>query len=223
MTTDPKLLEAIQFIKDAGDRDEQEIVQELQATRPDLLISLAASCGWGDYLELMFRASLDKVLGRADIKENIKAKVRADADRFWALLERLQETPPALLPCEAIIEFAGIALLTGLQVGLSPDEIDALRRRDRSDFSRGGGKESGKSRRELRPWPAHAQKLAKAAYAANNDASDGAIASYIENSWASPTAKCPGYRTLETFVSDLRKSADLPQRARSFPKRTGSA
>ncbi len=34
MTIDPKLLEAAQFIKDAGDRDAQEIVDELQASRP---------------------------------------------------------------------------------------------------------------------------------------------------------------------------------------------
>lgn len=170
----------------------------------------------------MFKASLDSALGRADVTASMKDEARADADRFFALLKSLQETPSASLPCGAIFEFAGVALSIGLLAGLSPGEVGALLTRARSDFSRRGGKESGKSCRELRPWSAHAQKLAKAANAANKNTSNGNIASYITSCWTS-YVKRPGYRTLETFVSDLRKSGDLPQRAGSLAKRTGSA
>lgn len=219
---DPKLLEAIQFIKDAGDCDARAIFDELQAKHPGLVRSLAASSVWGDHLEFLFKASLDKVLARADVKETSKEEARSDAGRFLASLERLQKEPPASLSIAEILDFASVALLTGLQAGLSPDEIDALRKRDRSDFSRRGGKKSGIDRRELRPWTAHAEKLAKAAYAADNDASDGDIAGYIMASWAH-SAKRPGYRTLETFIAGKRKSGDLPRRTSSLRKRTGSA
>jgi hypothetical protein len=87
------------------------------------------------------------------------------------------------------------------------------------ETGRAGGKKSAEKRREKREkWVPHARELAKEAYLRNPAASNDDIASEIESSWKLGDVDCPGHGTLWVFVSDLRKSGDLPQRRPSSRK-----
>lgn len=215
MMIDPKLLEVIKIIKDVGGRDMQATVDELQVNRPDLFESLVAAHGNGEYVEGLFNLALDGVLGRNDLDGATKDKVRAGAADFQSLLESFRETPQLSHMRWAIFEFAGIALLTGLQAGLSPAEFD----RFRSRLSE-GGKNSAAGREARWPWKPRAEELAKEACKRDPNLSPGKIASAIEVNWKLTNPKCPGHRTLEEFVKTLRRERRLPQRER--PKRGAS-
>ena len=88
---------------------------------------------------------------------------------------------------------------------MSAEELEKLQR----DAQIERGKKSGKARRDIRPWPAHATALAKAAYKKDGTASNSTIANYIIQHWRH-AAKCPSHGTLRDHVSELRKSGDLP-------------
>lgn len=207
MTIDPKLLEAVKFICEAGERDAQEKIDELAANYPDLLQSLAAAHESGQHVEGLFHLALIAALDRKDLDDNAKDEVRAGADVFSALFEIFREAPQLSRLRRAIFEFAGIALLTGLQAGLSPTEADTLR----SGWVQ-GGKNSAAGREERWPWKPHAEALAKEAYKRDPSLSDGKVASEIEANWKLADPVCPSHRSLEAFVSKLRKDGVIPQR-----------
>jgi hypothetical protein len=88
-----------------------------------------------------------------------------------------------------------------------------------SKLGREGGKKSGASRKANRPWASHAADLAQKASEHDPRFSDSKIATWIEGGWK--LGKCPGHRTLEGFISYLRKDGKLPQRSGSFQKQSG--
>lgn len=88
-------------------------------------------------------------------------------------------------------------------------------------MGKAGGKKSGAVRKENRPWKPHAAELAKEAYSNDGDVSNESFADAISDRWRLKEPECPGHRTLTTFVSELRKSGQLPQRRGSFRKRSG--
>jgi hypothetical protein len=83
-----------------------------------------------------------------------------------------------------------------------------------AEIGRTGGKKSGEVRRAGRKWVPHATELAEAACSRDPAASHGRIAGLIADNWKSREVDCPGHDTLSTFVSELRASGQLPQRAK---------
>jgi hypothetical protein len=223
MTIDPKFLEAVKeavkLVGEAGERDTQAIVDELQVNSPDHFESLAAARGSGEHVEGMFHLALKAALDRKDLDDNAKDEVRAGAEEFLALFEIFREAPELSRLRGAIFEFAGIALLTGLQAGRSPVEVD----RHHSKLSQ-GGKNSAAGREERWPWKPRAEALAKEAYERDPSLSDGKVASEIQVNWKLADPACPAHRSLEKLVSDMRKSGALPQRKqrRKRPQRSVS-
>ncbi len=207
MTIDPKLVEAVKFIREAVERGTQEEIDELQVFRPDLFESLVAAHSSGEHVEGLFNLALHEVLDRKDLDETTKDKVREDAHTFLVLFENFREAPELSRLRGAIFEFAGIALRTGLQAGLSPVEVENLR----SKFSQ-GGKNSAAGREARWNWRPHATDLAKEAYDGDPQLSDGKIAEAIKANWKLMDPECPGFRALEIHVSKLRRSGVLPRR-----------
>lgn len=87
----------------------------------------------------------------------------------------------------------------------------------RTEFAREGGRTSGQARR-AKPWRAHATELAKIACAKDTSASIETTATEIAAGWKRKNLKCPGHRTLEKLVSELRADGTLPQRTGSLRK-----
>lgn len=206
MTIDPKLVEAVKFIREAGEHDLKRIVDELQVNRPDLFGSLVEAFSNGEHVEGLFNLALGAVLDRKDLDDSVKDDVRAGADAFLAMLEIFRETPGLSRLRQAIFEFAGIALLTGLQAGLSPVEFENLRSKQVQ-----GGKNSAAGREARWNWKPHATELAKEV---NPGLSDGDVAKAIEGNWNRADLKCPGRKSLEILVSNLRNSGGIPRRRR---------
>lgn len=218
MTIDPKLLgaikEAVKLVGEVGERDTQAIVDELQVNRPDLFESLAAAHGSGEHVEGMFHLALIAALDRKDLDDNAKDELRAGAEVFLALVEIFREAPGLSRLREAIFEFAGIALLTGLQAGRSPVEVD----RHHSKLSQ-GGKTSAAGREARWPWRHHAEELAKEVCDRDRTLSPGKVADAIGRAWKLADLECPGHKSLEMFVSKLRESGSLPRREAPQPQR----
>jgi hypothetical protein len=85
----------------------------------------------------------------------------------------------------------------------------------------------GKARRRDEPYVAHAKGLAIEAYNAHPHCFSEDIVRYIENHWSDKprlgvvnkrrpddlvAIKCPSHRTLQTFVSRLRRDRAIPRR-----------
>jgi hypothetical protein len=96
----------------------------------------------------------------------------------------------------------------------APSNVASAAKTTVNDAGRAGGIESGVKRREGRKWVSHARKHARAAYKRNQGASNVEIAKAIEDNWKLKRVTCPERKTLERFVSELRKSGELlPRRA----------
>jgi hypothetical protein len=96
----------------------------------------------------------------------------------------------------------------------APPSVASAAKTTVAEAGRAGGKKSGVKRREGRKWVPHATELAKAAYLRNPAYWNTEIAKEIEDNWSSRVT-CPERKTLERFVSELRKSGELPPRSAS--------
>jgi hypothetical protein len=167
----------------------------------------------GDYLRAILEECMKRVFARPDLDGGRKANAQEDAAVAMAVFDEFQQADSRWR--ELAFELATRTLLTGLRVGLNPDEVENLRAEARSELGRKGGKASGPGRQAKRSlWTPHATELAMEAYSRDSNASNETIADSISDNWKLKTPKCPGHRTLTEFVSELRPDI-LPQRTGS--------
>jgi hypothetical protein len=162
-----------------------------------------------------FEFALRCILNRTDLSDGDKAEALNDAEDFCAGFGVTRDAPDGLVSSKIAFDLAAAALFLGLQAGLGPDEVKRLHQQLRHAHGSRGGTTSGKRRGgENRKWVPHARELAERICSKHPSWSDGKIAGEITLSWKLEPADCPGYRTLEGFVSDQRTRGKLPQRTR---------
>src|SRR5262249_11388738 len=191
----------------------RRIDAELPEGHAKIFHSLVEAYWSGSPLAVLFQNALNMVLERSDLNEADKERALSDAEEFWALLNGFREG--SHMPRGLVFQFAFLALVTGLQAGLSPEEVEKLRAGWPAEMGSKGGKKSPAGREANWPWKPHAKERAQEACKHDPGLSNGAIASKIECSWKAADVKCPSHRTLEGFASGLRKSGELPQRSGS--------
>lgn len=184
----------------------------------------------GEVLCGMLDACHAGYLARGNLSEFDRIEAIVDHNFCKATIDALRREDPRL--SGIAFELATAAIFIGARGELATDVGRELRKILKGRQSR-GGINSGAVRKENRPWVPHAQDLAKKA---NPNFSNGRIARYIANNWnescnpnsaldpesKKPPPPCPGHRTLEGFVSELREDKVIPTRTpkRKSPKRS---
>ena len=95
---------------------------------------------------MKFGLGMKRIRARRDLAPDIKAGALDGMARFMQLFNAVEQWPPKA--AAHVFELAEVALNTGLRVGLSPSEIEDLRKEMRRGHSQPGGKESGRIRGE---------------------------------------------------------------------------
>jgi hypothetical protein len=163
---------------------------------------------------LVLKAAVKSALERSGLTEDARREVLFDADVAAVKLRAFRNAPNR----GAVIALAMSALFVGLRAFMPEAQVAELRQQLRAEHGRPGGTQSGKVRREKREWVPHATELAKGICSDHPDWSHGKVAEEITFRWKQDLNICCGHRTLENFVSDRRKSGQLPQRTRSLRK-----
>ena len=163
---------------------------------------------------LVLQAAVESALGRSGLTEDARREVLFDADLAAVKLRAFRNAPNR----GAVIALAMSALFVGLRALMPEGQVAGLRQQLRAEHGRPGGTESGKVRREKREWVPHATELAKQICSEHPDWSHGKVAEEIAIGWKLNPDICRSHRTLENFVSDRRKSGQLPQRTLSLRK-----
>jgi hypothetical protein len=206
----------IPFLKEARTTDAEEcetLLRRIGAELPgggEILKRLAEAYYNGEHLALLVQDTAKTVLDREDLDKADKEEALADAEELWAMFHGFREA--SHVPRGIAFQFASLALLTGLRAGLRPDQVKKIRGGMPAELGRGGGKRSGVVRKAKRRWVTHATELAKDACSRDSDLSIEKVAGAISDHWKHKDPRCPGMRTLETFVSNGRKTGQLPQR-----------
>jgi hypothetical protein len=191
-------------------------IREIREKYPGLLEEFEHKFRNGDYLMAMFGQCMKRVLARPDLNAGRKTNAQEDAAVFMAAFDELKQADSRSR--ELAFELGIRALFTGLRVGLNQDEEQKLREGVLAELGRSGGKASGEARKENRPWVPHAKELALEVHSEDPEASDATLATEIGSRWKHEDPKCPGHRTLENFISELRADRTLPQRTGSLRK-----
>jgi hypothetical protein len=192
--------------------DDEALAQELRnLQRNDL--SIANAQFLEDVVEHLLRDTLD----RGDWPDHTKLHARFCAFLIKDAVREARNAPNGNLVLNVI--WAGLSL--GMSSGLSTEGVERLYSEARSTMGSAGGRKSGVSRKANRPWASYATELAKTAFSRNPNATNEKIAGAISDHWKPEKPKCPSFRTLERFVSELRANGQLPQRTGSLPKRSG--
>lgn len=197
-----------------------DLIRMIREASPGFLETFEQAFRNGDYLKAIFDQCMERVLARPDLSAGRRTNAQEDADAFFFVFTELQreDLGPKEMK-ELAYELTTRALFTGLRAGLSPEEVEKIElhaeigRKVVSGGKRGGTK-SGEARSgENRPWVPHATELAQV-ICSERDASDEVVAVEIVTRWRLEKPLPPGMRTLETFVSELRKAGTLPKRAK---------
>jgi hypothetical protein len=159
------------------------------------------------------QSAVRTLLVQGDRSEGDKLQARLYESLIREGVRELRNDPSRTLSLNCY--WAGFDLGMLLSPDRSPKEIERIRARVRSEIGRLGGNAA----RKESPWVPHATQLAIAAYSADPSASNDKLADEVLGSWKLSSVKPPGHRTLTGFISRLR-GHELPQRTRSFRKRT---
>ena len=184
--------------------DDEALAEELRnLKRSDLSIVNARFLE--DVVERLLRDTLD----RADWPEHTKLHARFCAFLIKDAVREARNSANGNVVLNNI--WAGLSL--GMNSGLSAEGVEMLYAEARSKMGSAGGKKSSVSREaKRRRWTSYATELAKKAFARDPNAADEKIAGAISDHWIPEDPKCPSFRTLEKFVSELRANGELPQR-----------
>lgn len=193
--------------------DDEALAEELRKLKLN-----DVSMVYAPFLEHVVERLVRDILDQGDWPEH--AKLHA---RFCAFLikDAVREARNAENRSFALnVIWAGISL--GMASPLSAEGVERLYAEARSTMGSAGGKKSSVSREAKRlRWTSYATELAKKAFARDPNAADEKIAGAMSDHWKPEEPKCPSFRTLEKFVSELRANGQLPQRTGSLPKRSG--
>jgi hypothetical protein len=169
----------------------------------------------GVILRALFIASLKEARARRGLTERDQLEMVELEAEFLMHSEVFSLTAAVSATAQGAIRLASVVQKMEMIARLGLEEAEKRKRRAMSDGGRDGGTNSGKARaRENKPWAPHATELARAIYSELPNASNEKVAVEIVSGWKLETPLPPTVRTLEKFVSELRKARKLPKRAK---------
>ncbi|HZZ24024.1 MAG TPA: hypothetical protein VFE60_16220 [Roseiarcus sp.] len=187
--------------------------KKAKAVHPDWRETIEGSERDGRILRALFVHTLKEAQARPDLTEFERFKIKELETEFVALFDAFLAVSPAVR--EAAFRLASTTQEMEMIARLGLEEAEKRKRRALSEGGHRGGKASGKVRsRENKPWAGHAAELAQVICAELPDASNEKVAVEVVSGWKLETPLPPTARTLEKFVSELRKAGTLPKRAK---------
>jgi hypothetical protein len=166
----------------------------------------------GIILRALFIHALKEARARPDLTEFGQFQIKDLEAEFVTLFDMFSAAPPDV--ADRAFKLALAVQEIALIARFGPEEVLKFKLRALVEGGQRGGKKSGEARRrENKPWARHATDLAQAICAELPDASHENVALEIVGRWKLERPP-PGVRTLEKFVSELRKAETLPKRAK---------
>jgi hypothetical protein len=215
LTDDPELRALMEqyYAASAGEAEPilEAFIRKARALHPDWRETIERSERDGTILRAQFIHALKEARARPGLTEFEQFQIKDLEVRFVTLFDELLAAPPAARESTFTLALATQEMEMIARLGLK--EAEKRRRRAMSEGGRKGGKNSGKTRKENRPWVPHATELEKVIRTTFPDASDETVAVEIVTRWKLETPLPPTVRTLEKFVSEFRKPGTLPKRA----------
>ena len=156
---------------------------------------------------------------RDDLTDGEKSEiVRDDLGTVVATLAMLWRGTNSV-PGDVAIEFAWSTFWIGLRAGLTPEEIERLRVEWFRSRQRASAVGRVKQRREASlGWKVHAKEIIKRVRDKNPEASQEKVAEKVLETWHAADVDPPGFRTLVSYVAELEREREIPQRAGSRRK-----
>jgi hypothetical protein len=216
LTEDPELRALMEQLYVASAGEAEPIVQAFAAKadelHPEWRETVECAERDGVILRALFIRALKEARARPDLTERDQLEIMELEAEFVMPFEIFSVTAPLSPAAGAAIRLASVVQKMEMIARLSLEETEKRKRRAMSERGREGGKNSGKARKENRPWVPHATELAQDFCAKHPDASNEQVAVEIVNGWRLETPLPPTVRTLEKFVSELREAGTLPKR-----------
>jgi hypothetical protein len=215
LTDDPEL-RALMEQYDAAPAGEAEpileaFIRKAKALHPGWRETIERSECDGRILRAQFIHALKEVRARPGLAEFEQFQAEDLEVKFVTAFDALLAAPPAVRESAFTLALVTQEMETIARLGLK--EAEKRKRRAMSEGGRRGGKNSGKTRKENRPWVPHATELEKVIRVEFPDASDETVAVEIVTRWKLE-ARPPGVRWVSKFVSKLREARTLPKRTK---------
>ena len=167
----------------------------------------------GVILRALFIHALKEARARPDLTERDPLEIMELEAEFLMHSEIFSLTAPISVAAQGAIRLASVVQKMEMIARLGLENAEKRKRRAMSEGGRKGGKQSGKARKENRPWVAHATELAQAIFSKLPKASDEDVALEIHNRWKLEYPPTPSVRTLLRFFNELREAGTLPKQA----------
>ena len=216
LTEDPELRALMEQLYVASAGEAEPIVQAFAAKadelHPEWRETVERAERDGVILRALFIRALKEARARPHLTERDQLEINELEAEFVMHSRIFSITAPISLAAQYGIRLASVVQKMEMIARLGLEEAEKRKRRAMSEGGREGGKNSGKARKENRPWVPHATELAQDFCAKHPDASNAQVAVEIVNGWRLETPLPPTVRTLEKFVSDLREAGTLPKR-----------
>jgi hypothetical protein len=168
----------------------------------------------GVILRALFVHALKEARARPNLTERDQLEIMELEAEFFMRFEIFSVTAPLSAAAGGAIRLASVVQKVEMIARHGVKEAEKRKRHAMSEGGRKGGENSGKARRENRPWVPHATELMQVIYSKLPGASGGDVAVEIKTQWKLETPLAPTVRTLEKFVSEFRKAGTLPKRAK---------
>jgi len=215
----PRLKEANLKDPDECETFLRRIDAELPEGHPKIFDTLVEAYWSGSPLLYLFQNALKMVSERGDLNEADKEMAMSDAEEFWALFNGFREAQH--VPRGLVFQFASLALLTGLQAGLSSEEVRKLCAGLPAELGAQGGKMSGEARRQRIQWKTYVANKAPSLRSKNPTLSQEDLADKIIQKATKEKIEIVGRRQVVEYLSELERTGQLPRRSGSPRKRSG--
>jgi hypothetical protein len=166
----------------------------------------------GVILRALFIHSLKEARARPDLTERDELEIVELESEFVMHSEAFSLTAPVSLAAQGAIKLASVVQRLEMIARLGVEKAEERKRRAMSDGGRKGGENSGKTRKENRPWVPPATEFAPAIFTELSEASDEKVALEIRDRWKLEHPPAPSVRTLVRFFNELREAGTLPKR-----------
>ena len=154
------------------------------------------------------------ILRRTDLSDDEKREALEDAVDCAAGIETIRAAPRGLVSAGIAMEVAWSALFLGLRAGLSPDDIERLRREATRSWQSEAGSGRGKQRRRQRiGLKLLTKEIAKRVRAEDSKASQEHVADAVLERCEADGGKPPGRRTVVRYIAELETKGEIPPRA----------
>jgi hypothetical protein len=190
----------------------EAFIEKADARHPDWRETFERADRDGVVLRALFIHTLKEARARPDLTERDQLEIMELEAEFVMRSEIFCITAPISAAAQGAIRLASVVQQMTLIASLGPKEAQKRKRRAMSMGGRKGGKESGKTRKENRPWVPHATELAPAIFTELSEASDEKVALEIRDRWKLEHPPAPSVRTLVRFFNELREAGTLPKR-----------